>query len=168
MRKSNENPDRKGRNGTIVVPVATIEPMRIAIAGYKSIFEEQEVEIRPLTLLAGVNSAGKSSMFQPLLLLKQTLEETFDPGALLLNGNNVKFTSADQLLWKSPDGERSDSFSVRLGYGSEDLKIQFQKQQRKGFDIPEITFRFQNGVLRLTPNMTHEQVKKALPTGQSH
>ena len=42
--------------------------------------DEQTIEIRPLTLLAGANSSGKSSMMQPLLLLKQTLEAPYDPG----------------------------------------------------------------------------------------
>ena len=46
----------------------------LSVAGFKSIVDEQTIEIRPLTLLAGANSSGKSSMMQPLLLLKQTLE----------------------------------------------------------------------------------------------
>ncbi len=70
----------------------------IAVTGFKSIVDEQELEIRPLTLLAGANSSGKSSMMQPLLLLKQTLEAQYDPGPLLLNGPNAKFTSARQFL----------------------------------------------------------------------
>jgi hypothetical protein len=35
-------------------------PQRLLIAGFKSIREEQAVELRPLTLLAGQNSSGKS------------------------------------------------------------------------------------------------------------
>ncbi|MGI9105730.1 MAG: AAA family ATPase, partial [Pyrinomonadaceae bacterium] len=54
---------------------------KITVAGYKSISREQSIEIRPLTILAGANSSGKSSMMQPLLLLKQTLEASYDPGA---------------------------------------------------------------------------------------
>src|SRR5438128_11462461 len=71
---------------------------RITVAGFKSISQEQSIEIRPLTILAGANSSGKSSMMQPLLLLKQTLEAPYDPGALLLDGPNVHFTSIEQLL----------------------------------------------------------------------
>jgi AAA15 family ATPase/GTPase len=70
----------------------------IAVSGFKSIGDEQNIEIRPLTLLAGANSSGKSSMMQPILLLKQTLEAQYDPGPLLLNGPNAKFTSARQFL----------------------------------------------------------------------
>src|SRR5712692_9844046 len=76
---------------------------RIIIGGFKSIAQEQSIEIKPLTILAGANSSGKSSMMQPMLLLKQTLESTFEPGTLLLNGPNVKFTEADQLLSRMID-----------------------------------------------------------------
>ena len=70
----------------------------LSVSGFKSIVDEQTIEIRPLTLLAGANSSGKSSMMQPLLLLKQTLEAPYDPGPLLLNGPNVKFTSVNAIL----------------------------------------------------------------------
>jgi predicted ATPase len=67
----------------------------ISVAGYKSLAKEQTIEIRPLTILAGANSSGKSSIMQPLLLLKQTLDAQYDPGPLLLDGPNVNFTSAE-------------------------------------------------------------------------
>jgi hypothetical protein len=71
---------------------------KIAISGFKSISNEQSVDIKPLTILCGANSSGKSSIMQPLLLLKQTLESSYDPGPLLLDGPNVRFTSTDQVL----------------------------------------------------------------------
>src|SRR5438132_7037139 len=94
----------------LVEPSAITE---IQVAGFKSISDEQSIEIRPLTILAGANSSGKSSMMQPLLLLKQTLEASYDAGPLLLNGPNVKFTSADQLL--SRLGKRHSSDMIQLG-----------------------------------------------------
>ena len=42
---------------------------RIAVSGFKSIQKKQEIELRPLTILAGANSSGKSTMMQSLLLL---------------------------------------------------------------------------------------------------
>src|SRR5438270_4404367 len=93
------------------------EPSAIAeiqVAGFKSISDLQRVEIRPLTILAGANSSGKSSMLQPLLLLKQTLEVPYDAGPLLLNGPNVKFTSADQLLSRISKGQSLGSFQVGM------------------------------------------------------
>src|SRR2546425_12979745 len=91
---------------------------RITVAGFKSISQKQSIEIRPLTILAGANSSGKSSMLQPLLLLKQTLEESYDPGALLLYGPNVKFTSVDQLLSRISKSKSSNTFEVGITIGS--------------------------------------------------
>ena len=87
---------------------------KIAVKGFKSIAEEREIDIRPLTILAGANSSGKSSIMQPLLLLKQTLEAPYDPGPLLLDGPNVQFTLAEQFLSTLTDGKRADSFQVRI------------------------------------------------------
>ena len=42
----------------------------LSVSGFKSIYDECRLEIRPLTILAGANSSGKSSFMQPLLLLK--------------------------------------------------------------------------------------------------
>src|SRR5271155_2752032 len=70
----------------------------IAVEGFKSIAKRQEIEIAPLTILAGANSSGKSSIMQPLLMLKQTLEATYDPGPLKIDGENVKFTEAKEFL----------------------------------------------------------------------
>src|SRR5437667_8691999 len=85
---------------------------RITVGGFKSINQEQNIEIKPLTIIAGANSSGKSSFMQAVLLLKQTLEASYDPGSLLLNGPNVKFTSADQLLSRSQDGKSVGPFHV--------------------------------------------------------
>ena len=88
---------------------------RIAVKGFKSITEEREIDIRPLTILAGANSSGKSSIMQPLLMLKQTLEAPYDPGPLLIDGPNVKFTEVAQFLSILPDGKRADHFRIRIG-----------------------------------------------------
>ena len=74
---------------------------RISVKGFKSIADECSIEVRPLTILAGANSSGKSSINAAILMMKQTLEATYDPGPLLLDGPNVRFTSADQFLSRS-------------------------------------------------------------------
>ena len=76
----------------------------IEVGGFKSIVDRQRMELRPLTLLAGANSSGKSSVMQAMLLLKQTLEAQFDPGSLYLPGPNVPFESASEVLSRSGDG----------------------------------------------------------------
>src|SRR4051794_12124949 len=90
---------------------------RIVVSGFKSLAQEQSVEVRPLTILAGANSSGKSSVMQPLLLMKQTLEAGYDPGALLLDGPNLRFTSAAQLFARSGPSKKADAF--RVGFNIE-------------------------------------------------
>jgi hypothetical protein len=70
----------------------------LTVRGFKSLRDETRIELRPLTVLAGANSSGKSSVMQPLLLLKQTLDAVYDPGPLLLDGPNVRFSEALQMF----------------------------------------------------------------------
>jgi len=44
------------------------------VQNFKAFQDTGSIDLAPLTLLSGVNSAGKSSLIQMLLLLKQTLE----------------------------------------------------------------------------------------------
>lgn len=87
---------------------------KIAVSGFKSLANECAINIRPLTILAGANSSGKSSIMQPLLMLKQTLEATYDPGPLLIEGPNVQFTSAEQFLSTLTGEERADRFQIGI------------------------------------------------------
>jgi len=61
---------------------------RIAVTGFKSLAARTDVEIRPLTVLAGANSSGKSSLMQPLLLMKQTFDIERIPPAPFGSGAN--------------------------------------------------------------------------------
>ncbi|MFL6276725.1 MAG: DUF3696 domain-containing protein [Blastocatellia bacterium] len=124
-------------------PTATENSIsHITVSGYKSIRNEQSIDIKPLTILAGANNSGKSSMMQPLLLLKQTLEATYDPGPLLLNGPNVHFTSADQLLAHISNGRRASSFEVGIGLAVlSTIKLTFKKRGAGGFRIQKMVLK---------------------------
>ena len=122
----------------------------IAVQGFKSLYDEQRIAVRPLTILAGANNSGKSSIMQPLLMMKQTLDATYDPGPLKLDGPNVHFTSADQFLSRrlSDAGMPMDldeaKFTVRLAahHGvtqrEERMKSTFQYRKGRGIDIFEV------------------------------
>lgn len=92
-----------------------LEITAIEVEGFKSIRQRQRLEMKPLTIIAGANSSGKSSFMQPLLLLKQTLESPFRPSVLVLDGNHVRFSDPAQLLSRcSPPAERFEVFSVQI------------------------------------------------------
>ena len=110
-------------NGTKELPSIT----SLSVEGFKSIDAEQTIEIRPLTILAGANSSGKSSLMQPLLMLKQTLEATYDPGPLLINGPNVAFTKVDQFLCRTNASEKTVNIVFGIGSSEQNsVKITFQ------------------------------------------
>lgn len=135
----------------------------ISVRGYKSLYEECSIEVRPLTILAGANSSGKSSIMQPLLLLKQTLEASYDPGGLLLNGPNVKFTSADQLLSKLSGKNHSDSFSIGIDIDNNYLISTFTKQLKQGIQVAQSTYHIANEEMTISPGMSHQELVKILP-----
>lgn len=131
----------------------------IRVHGFKSVCAEQYIAVRPLTVLAGANSSGKSSVMQPLLLLKQTLEAAGDSGALLLNGENVKFTRADQLLARGS----KDEFGVRIELSDgQTMGLTFRKAER-GFDLKEMTYGSQEESFTVVPSMSHDAIMAILP-----
>jgi len=138
---------------------------KISVRGYKSIAEEFSMEIRPLTILSGANSSGKSSALQPLLLLKQTLETDYDPCSLLINGPNVQFTSAEsQLLSKLGNGERAETFCVELEIdGDQCLAEVFGSGSSKGVELVEMTYEAGNEKYTLRPEMSPEEVTTLVP-----
>lgn len=65
---------------------------------YKA-FSEFEVTLKPLTILLGANSCGKSALINSFLMLSQTLDATsFSESALRLNGNKVGMGEALNLI----------------------------------------------------------------------
>ena len=67
-------------------------------------FEHQNVPLRALTLLAGLNSSGKSTIIQALLLLRQSYQENLLPSVgLTLNGKLVQLGTAKDVLYEEAD-----------------------------------------------------------------
>jgi predicted ATPase len=138
--------------------------LHVTVAGYKSISQEQGAEIRPLTILAGANSSGKSSIMQPLLLLKQTFEASYDPGSLLLSGPNVKFTSVDQLLSSIGKGKRTDAFHIGIQVRSGSVTTCFSRQPGRGLEIQQMTYAGDQEKTVFRLGMTHEEIASIVPS----
>jgi predicted ATPase len=92
-------------------------------------FERQEVVLRPLTLLAGLNSSGKSTIIQALLLLRQSFLESLLPNTgLALNGKLAQLGTAKDVLFEEADvdeigfelkDDAPASLKLRLAYREE-------------------------------------------------
>lgn len=132
----------------------------VTVSGYKSIAKETTIEIRPLTLLAGANSSGKSSMMQPLLLLKQTLEVPYDPASLHLSGPNVKVTSAKQIL-SSLTNAATNQFTSGISLMNENQKIlsTFKLKPQNGLEVENTQYFGKTIDIVLSQHLTVKEVK---------
>ncbi|MEC4868258.1 MAG: AAA family ATPase, partial [Jaaginema sp. PMC 1078.18] len=65
-------------------------------------FEDQSLALKNLTLLSGLNSSGKSSVLQSLLLLRQSYQQDLltDIG-LAINGDLVCLGTAQDILFEA-------------------------------------------------------------------
>ena len=146
---------------------------KISISGFKSIANECSIDIRPLTILAGANSSGKSSIMQPLLLMKQTLESPYSYGGLSLNGENIRFTSVKQILSRFSKANQQDIFTVQIDIDiNRFCRLKFQNIPDVGLQTVETSYSFEDYLqhlvktfnkVTLSPEMTREEIIKALP-----
>jgi predicted ATPase len=68
------------------------------LENFKGLKDSNDIELKPLTLLCGPNSSGKSSIIQSLLMLKQTFESQSGYGKVVLNGQFVHLGSIINLV----------------------------------------------------------------------
>lgn len=71
----------------------------IRLLNFKSFKNLDNLEIKPITILCGVNSCGKSSILQSLLLLKQTKESRTPNQSLLFNGKYVHLGDIENIVY---------------------------------------------------------------------
>ena len=72
---------------------------RLDLKNFKC-FEELSLPFSPLTILTGFNAGGKSSIYQSLLLLAQSMRyNRRKPTTLILNGDLVKLGSPGELIY---------------------------------------------------------------------
>lgn len=144
-------------------PYMLIEEIRVQ--GYKSLVDAT-IQVRPLTLLAGTNSSGKSSIMQPLLLIKQTMEASYNPvGALVLNGAHVQAETAGELVSKVNESKEffikisglnksnKKSIGCEITYRLDGLNFSIEKQITFGGNFQRII---------LEPNLESNEIKRRL------
>ncbi|MDJ0733577.1 MAG: AAA family ATPase [Nostocaceae cyanobacterium] len=135
----------------------------ISVRGYKSLYDECNIEIRPLTILAGANSSGKSSIMQPLLMMKQTLEATYNPGDLMINGPNVKLTLADQMFSKIPDMEICQELEIEIKIDNKlTASSTFSKHSQGGIELVQNRYDDNKGIVVLKKEMSRDDIIELL------
>jgi hypothetical protein len=86
----------------------------IRIQGLRSIQDSGEVELKPLNILVGTNSSGKSSFLRLFPLLRQSVEKR-TRGPILWNGDFVDFESFENSISTALIKE-GQSARIKLGF----------------------------------------------------
>jgi len=132
----------------------------LGVSGFKAVRNKVSIDVAPLTVIAGANSSGKSSFMQPFLMLKQTLEASFDPGAILLYGPNVKFTDQSQLLSRgAAKADTVPDFEVTFEREGSTRVLQFEPGS-EGFVIAKDTRKWGKEELTLSASPTAAEIKR--------
>ena len=89
----------------------------LRLRNFKAFEDTGDIEIKPITVIAGPNSGGKSSILQSLLLLKQTLDAPPEID-LSLDGKYIQVSGFNDLVFGKPPPA---TCSVGFSFGMETL-----------------------------------------------
>ena len=100
-------------------------------------FQKRQLPLRPLTLLTGLNAAGKSTVLQAFLFLHQALLEgtrDMDSGRTLapLNGSMLRMGAVKDVVDKVQGG---GAFAIRLRYEGLSVEWAFKGKQRDDLSV---------------------------------
>ena len=124
---------------------------KLIVENYKSWAGPHEVELRPLTLIYGPNSSGKSSLLQPLVLLKQTFEAAQPKINLHRGGLNdlVSVGPFDSLIHHpslSSSSPRPTEMTFGFSFAYNEGGRFYPEVENPGSGTYEVTFREVDGV----------------------
>ncbi len=69
---------------------------------FKSVSDKTTLDIAPLTIFAGANSSGKSTLIQSILLTAQTLQSPVRSRSIIMNGHIVRLGAFKDVVSKMP------------------------------------------------------------------
>jgi len=117
---------------------------KVKIKNFKSL-RDIDMSLSNLTLLTGVNSSGKSSFIQALLLLKQNEDNFYTriPKSLIINGQYTKLGNKKDILFQDTYQENieigisSEKTWTTIKFNNQDLKIDFNTDCNSSIDGAE-------------------------------
>ena len=96
---------------------------KIFIENFKGIGERVEIPLRPITLLFGANSAGKSTILQSLLYMRELLErQNADADHLLASGASIDLGGFQKFVHKH-DLKRKVRIGIEISLDADGLPI---------------------------------------------
>ncbi|WP_341908512.1 DUF3696 domain-containing protein [Polaromonas sp. YR568] len=121
------------------------------------------VELRSLTVLAGLNGSGKSSVLQALGLVKQTLDQGESPSTLPLRGALVRLGRSEDVHF-----EGADSSELTLVVGSSAGRVRFSSGAKDEADTLDLYVEGDSASLRQQLNRWFQfiQADRMTPAAQ--
>jgi len=111
-----------------------------SIENFKSIVKSGKVELAPVTVLAGLNSSGKSSFLQSILMISQTLSSRLLDRPLLPNGPIVQLGTFEDILNSTSDkGNLSIGFELDFSSELQDDPIRWEDLEDDIYFVKENT-----------------------------
>ena len=80
-----------------------------------------DVRLAPLTVLAGLNASGKSTLLQALALLRQSYEQTVNPERLVLGGSLIQLGNGIDVL-----NERATTDCLKIDVNEDDERFSWE------------------------------------------
>lgn len=115
----------------------------LSLTNYKA-FEKENLDIKPITILLGTNSSGKSSIIQFLLMLKQTINNANEyESALKLNGKFVNLGEIEN-IFRNKNTNKNLRFSLQFNISQKGnflSEFNFLKRSIEN-DIIDLHYRF--------------------------
>jgi len=102
---------------------------KISFQNYKA-FEKGEIKLKPITILLGANSVGKSSIIHFLLMLQQTANSTDYKSALRLHGENISMGECKNIFRNQIT---SNNIVIDFEFKNENLKELLKKRLLNDF-----------------------------------
>lgn len=90
-----------------------------SVSNFKSIQEPVTMELAPLTLFVGQNSAGKSTLIQSILMAAQTIQSNVSSRSVILNGRIIRLGAFSDIRSNNSSDE-----NVTIGFELERSKYE--------------------------------------------
>src|SRR5579871_1310428 len=102
-----------------------------SIQNFKPIVNSGELKLAPVTVLAGRNSSGKSSLLQSILMVKQTLSSKLIDRPLLPSGLDVRLGTFEDIVNKSTHS-KTLSIGFKLDFIPEESPVARRRPSNLG------------------------------------
>lgn len=79
-------------------------------------FDNIEIPLKNLTLLAGANGSGKSTVIQSILLVKQSYKRYNNLNKVIVSGEYIKMGKSNDLLFENTE---DDSIGIKIEYDNQ-------------------------------------------------